>query len=397
MKPIHSNKNALAVILAASSLTVMAGAIISPIIRSMEGVLSGANESNVRFIITTHSLFIAICSPIIGSLIDRIGVKKPFIVGLTMYGLAGGSGLFISQFWIMIVSRAILGIAVAAIMTPIAVIILNLYSGDERNKIMGWQASMSSFGGFVWPLLGGILALNSWNLPFGIYLLGVPIGFLAWITIPEIQHRPKAVQPSAPVKEKTLSKIFRNNPIIFVIYAFGLLTMMLLYTYVTFIPQLLGKSFGITNTFIISSYLGAMGFAAAVSSLLYRRIKAKLPYKMIVLVALALWAVGFLLLSQIITEVAMIVSIVLYGIGQGIVMPMLILWIGDRIDLSFRGRIISYLTTFYFVGQFLPPVIFNPIFSAFDFNGVFLVAGIGCAISCVLFSYGMKKRARLAR
>jgi LPXTG-motif cell wall-anchored protein len=53
---------------------------------------------------------------------------------------------------------------------------------------------------------------------------------------------------------------------------------------------------------------------------------------------------------------------------------------------------VSYLTTFLFIGQFLPPIIFNPIFSAFSFNGVFLIAGMVCAILTALFLISWRKK-----
>jgi hypothetical protein len=40
--------------------------------------------------------------------------------------------------------------------------------------------------------------------------------------------------------------------------------------------------------------------------------------------------------------------------------------------------------------QFLPPIIFNPIFSALSFKGVFLFTAIICAIRAGLFFVNLK-------
>ena len=79
------NKKNLFIILAAGTLAVMAGSIISPVIALMQGNLAGADENNIRFVLTIHALFIAIFSPIFGTLIDKIGPKKPFTFGLLLY------------------------------------------------------------------------------------------------------------------------------------------------------------------------------------------------------------------------------------------------------------------------------------------------------------------------
>jgi len=181
------NRKTLFIILAAGTLAVMAGSIISPVIALMQGNLAGADENNIRFVLTIHALFIAVFSPIFGSLIDKVGPKKPFAFGLLLYGIAGATGLFITDITTMLISRMFLGIGVAAIATPLIVLILNAYKGDECNKVMGWQASSAALGGVVWPLLGGALGMLAWNLPFGIYLAGLPVGLLALLFVPDVE------------------------------------------------------------------------------------------------------------------------------------------------------------------------------------------------------------------
>ena len=379
------NRFTLWVLLVSATLTVMAGAILAPVLNMMREGL-GVDPASVALIITTHGLFVAIFSPLFGNLIDRIGTKRPFMFGLALYGLAGGSGLFITSYWALIVSRAILGIAVAAIINSITVTILNLYKGAERNKIMGWRGSANSFGGVIWPLLGGFLGTFFWHLPFAVYLLGIPLGFLALITVPET-HREK-IQDAG--KEGSVLKVFKNNPMLFAIYGLLFLGFILLYTIVVFLPQLLGE-IGISNPFYLSLFLSTMGLSAGLISLMYGRIKSRLSYKMIVLIALSLWTVGFTTISQGFSVWIIGVSVVLFGIGQGMVFPAVMVWVGEIVPISFRGRIISYLITFGVIGQFLSPVLFAPVVLLLGFNGVFLVAGGICTVVFLLFLVGMRK------
>ncbi|MBN2059440.1 MAG: MFS transporter [Deltaproteobacteria bacterium] len=87
----------LGVILTSATLTIMAGTIIAPILNLLSENL-GVAPSNVGIIITTHGLFMAVFCPLMGSIIDRKGVKCPYILTLLGYGLAGGSGLLIESF-----------------------------------------------------------------------------------------------------------------------------------------------------------------------------------------------------------------------------------------------------------------------------------------------------------
>ncbi len=369
------------VLLASATLTVMTGSIIAPVLNLLRDGL-GVDPASVGLIITTHALFMALFSPLIGNLIDRVGARKLFVSGLVLYGLAGGSGLFITSYWVLIVSRAILGIAVAAIAITIAVTILNLYKGVERNKIMGWRGSANSFGSIIWPLIGGFLGGFSWHLPFAVYFLGIPLGFFALITMPETRKEKNQNTGS-------VLKVFRIKPVLFVIYGLLFLTMTLLYTIVVFLPQLL-ETMGISSPFYISLFLAVTALSAGLTSLMYGKIKSRLSYKMIVLIALSLWTVGFTAISQASSSVIIAASVALFGVGQGMVIPATMVWAGETVATSFRGRIISYLIAFGFIGQFSSTIIFGPVSLSFGLNGVFLMAGVICALLLVI-SVAMRK------
>ena len=139
---IDSKKLFLVVILTSATLTIMAGSVIAPALNVMRDGL-GVSPSSVGLIITTHGLFMALFSPLMGSVIDKIGVRRPFIFSLICYGLAGGSGLLINSYWVLLVSRACLGIALSGIFVCLNVLILNRYKGGDRDKVMGWRGAIS--------------------------------------------------------------------------------------------------------------------------------------------------------------------------------------------------------------------------------------------------------------
>ena len=204
-----SKNFSLGIILASATLTIMAGSIIAPVLNLMRDGL-GVAPASVGLIITTHGLFMALFSPLMGSVIDRKGARRPYIVALFCYGLAGGSGLLIDSFWVLLVSRACLGIALAGIFAGINVMILNMYDGIERDRVMGWRGSAQSFGGVIWPLIGGTLGALSWRFPFAVYMLAIPIGLFAIGAVPEpaIQHR------TEPGSKGSISvfRVFGENP-----------------------------------------------------------------------------------------------------------------------------------------------------------------------------------------
>jgi len=367
-------------ILASATLTVMAGSIIAPVLNPMVAEL-GVPASATRLIITTHGIVIAILSPIVGIIIDRIGIRKPFIAGLLVYAIAGGSGFFISDYWLLITSRILFGVGVAAIFTSITVIILNLYKGQNRNRVMGWRGSSNSIGGIIYPLLGGFLGTFTWHLPFAIYLIGVPLALLAYLTLPKT---PVKLEDNTTGKETaSVLRLFKSTPSLYVAYSMIFLGNLLLYAIVVFLPELLTQIAPV-DTFFIGICFSISSILAAIAAFSYARIRGWLSYKKIFLISLVFWIAGFVTLSQATTLWLAIFSMGLFGIGQGMVVPAVAVWAGELVPASFRGRITSYLATFGYVGQFLSPIVFNPVASALRVNSVFWVAGSVCALFLLL-------------
>ena len=371
----QSKNRALAVILLSATLTIMAGSIIAPILNLMRENL-GVAPSSVGIIITTHGLFMALFSPIMGSIIDRKGAKGTYILSLLCYGVAGGAGLLIDSFWVLLVSRAFLGIALSGIFTAINVLILNMYEGPQRNKVMGWRGSAQSAGGIAWPLLGGALGSLSWHLPFAVYMLAIPIGLAAIIAIPvaETPQTNSAARPaSKPSPKQSVPALFRQVPVLLLILALTFFSSILLYVIVIFLPQRL-EAFGITNTFYIGLFIAIMTTCGGLTSFFYGKIREHVSYHRLILTATSLWTLAFLELFFAGHPAMMAVSVALYGIAQGLIMPTLMVWIGEAVPIAFRGRFSSYLGTAGFIGQFLSPIFFGPIMATAGLHGVFGVA-----------------------
>jgi len=372
---IDSKRLFLILILTSATLTIMAGSVIAPALNVMRDGL-GVTPSSVGLIITTHGLFMALFSPLMGSVIDKIGVRRPFIFALICYGLAGGSGLLINSFEMLLVSRACLGIALSGIFVSINVLILNRYKGGDRDKVMGWRGSAQSFGGVIWPLIGGALGGLSWHFPFAIYMLAIPIGLLAIRVVPEpVSHHQAGLSSDTGT---TVFTLLKQNPILLlIIYGLMFFANVLLYVIVIFIPQLL-ETYGISSTFQIGMYLTAMTGSAGLTAFVYGKIRSRFSYPTIVLIAVVIWSVAFTVVSQASDSRIIAVSMALFGVSQGLILPTVMAWIGDVVPPSFRGRFSSYLGTFGFIGQFLSPILFAPILIMVGLKGVFAVgAGIG--------------------
>jgi MFS family permease len=214
-------------------------------------------------------------------------------------------------------------------------------------------------------------------------MLAIPIGLLAIAAVPEpaIQHRTEPQSDGGA----SVFRVFRENPTLFVIYGLMFFGNILLYAIVIFLPQLL-ESFGISSTFRIGLFITAMTASAGATAFIYGKIRSRFSYRVIVTIAVALWAVAFTTISQASGSRIIAMAVALFGVSQGLILPTVMVWIGDVVPASFRGRFSSYLGTFGFIGQFLSPILFAPVFMLVGLKGVFMVgAGVGAAWFLILF------------
>ena len=109
-----------------------------------------------------------------GSLGDRIGLKKMLLAGATAFTAASVFAAFApSAFW-LIVARAVMGVAGATILPTVLSLIRNMFHNDtERTFAMGLYTTCFSSGTMLGPIIGGFLLSHFW---WGsIFLMPVPL------------------------------------------------------------------------------------------------------------------------------------------------------------------------------------------------------------------------------
>ncbi|WP_318570164.1 MFS transporter [Salinigranum marinum] len=383
-------RRSLWVLVAAATLTVMAGAILGPIVPQIRDEL-GVSGAAAGLIITTHGGVIVLASPLMGVLVDRLGPRRPFVGGLAVYGLGGGAGLVVDSFLPLLASRAVLGLGTAAVYTAVTVLIYDLYEGREMERALGYRSSANSAGAAVWPLVGGTAGTVAWNLPFGVYLVALPLGLVAAATIPET-HTDRGTDADAvadgaraPGLRDRLAAtlaVFRRRPALLAVYLLYFGANALLYVVVVFYPQFL-PGVGVSSSFAISLYLAANGVAGGVAAAGYDRLVRRVDRSTLVFAALCLWAVGFGAATVAASAVASVLPVVLAGLGVGLVFPSTFAWVEAFAPPDRQGQFSSYVASFGYTGQFLSPLLFGPLVPVVGLRGVFGAAAVVAAAAAV--------------
>lgn len=346
--------SALWIVVTAAKLIVMTGWIIAPVVHIIKAELH-IDPGSAGLIITMHALTAALFYPVFEPIAEK-GIKKLFVCGLLLYGAAGGSGLVITSYWSLLVSRAVLGIGLAAVLVAVDTI-LDLYQQQEKYEMMKAGGSLRAFGSINWPIIGGMLGVFSWHFPFAVYVVTIPLGIAAAAYVPDIQ------------KEKRTLTFSENSSAL--CYSISFLTAVFLYSILCFLPHILDE-ITISSPFFISLFFIVLMVSSAAASTYYQKITAKLSGKPLIVVALALWTAGFTIISQTDSGFIIAVSIVLFGTGEGVITSVVVASTGST----------NKIKTFRYMGQFLAPLLFAPV----GFN-VFFTAS--CVAAFALVAVGL--------
>ncbi|SDC84245.1 Predicted arabinose efflux permease, MFS family [Natrinema hispanicum] len=366
----------------------MAGAVLGPVVPRIQREL-GVSGLAAGLVITTHGGVIVLASPLMGSLVDRIGARRPFVGGLVVYGLGGGAGLFADSLYPLLASRIVLGLGTAAVYTSVTVLIYDCYEGQAMERALGYRSSANSAGAAVWPLVGGAAGAIAWNLPFGIYLVAVPLGVVAALTVPETEQAATsnaAADGSGHGDEHSdiaaVLSVFRDRPALPLVYLLYFGANALLYVIVVFYPQFLA-GIDVTDSLQISLYLAANGAAGGLSAITYDRLLRYVDRSALVLAALVLWTVGFGIATAVGTPTGAVIPVVLFGLGVGLVFPSTFAWVEAFAPATRQGQFSSYIASFGYTGQFLSPVLFGALVPFAGVRGVFVAAGVIAGLAAV--------------
>lgn len=377
-----------ATLLAAASLTVMAGATIAPALPSMAQhfkSLPGAGDDTeflVRLALTGPGLFTAVGSLLVGFMIDRVGRLTPMVAGLLLYVAAGTAGLYIETLTQLLIARALLGLAVALVMVATTTIIGDLFIGPARARINGLQGACMSLGGVAFLLVAGFLADVGWRAPFAIYFaaLLVLVGTLFTLRGHGAEMTSARPEGAGGVDEPATPRWLLG-----VVIALGFVSMVLFYMLPTHLPFRL-QELGVTERKFGGIAIAVNGLVAGVVAANYGRVRAILPYAGITSVQMLLMGAGFLVIAMAEGLSMVLVGVAINGLGQGLMLPNAMNWLQSLTTAKARGRMSGLLISAIFMGQFLSPVITKPIGDRVGLAGEYLVAACAMGVLAVVFA-----------
>jgi MFS transporter, ACS family, hexuronate transporter len=208
------------------------------------------------YIDTAHKIAYALGFLIMGRFIDKVGLKKGFAVGMTVWSLAAISMAFLHSFWPLFVGMLFLGFFQASDHPASVKTVSEWFPAKDKSMAVGYYNSGTNFGAMIVSILVPVICVAiSWQMA---YILPGIVG-LIWVIFWWYSYNPpqicKHAKPSeiayinegiVPVEEAKMSwgKMFTYKEV----WGFGIAKFLIdpvWFIYLTWLPKIFKESYGI--------------------------------------------------------------------------------------------------------------------------------------------------------
>ena len=324
------------------------------------------------------SLAIMSGAAVAGVIVDRWGRKRLLLFATALFAVGGSSGFFVETLAGVLIGRAILGIAVAGVMTASTTLIADYFTGDHRNRLMGMQGAWMGLGGVVYVAAGGLLADISWRAPFLIYasaLLALPV-MVAAIREPLVTASERASDAGTRAGTRAGGLPLGIAAAAYLLTFASLLAFFLIPVHLAFhLRDLLSASATQSGLAIACANL-----TNGLIAVCYQRIKRRWSHESVFLAGFLLMGLGLGMVYAAVSYGQVLWAMAVSGLGMGLILPNAFVRLTAHMPASLRGRAVGGITSSFFLGQFFSPLAFQPVIERHGLDAAFGVAGLAMAL-----------------
>jgi len=367
-------------------MSVLGAVLLTPVIPQLLKQFGASGPSLVLLIISAPALMIALFAPFAGQIADRVGRKKLLIGAMFVYAFVGTAPLWLPAVLpLILVSRLLVGICEAVIMTCCTTLLADYFSGNRRNRYFGLQTVFTTISAVIFILIGGILGgVGGWRAPFAVYAIALIIVIPMFFAIWEPQKSDSDKAAAAAQAKATIPWRLLRLPLVITLFG-GFAFFVVLAE-----PPVIYASLGLTNSQAIGPISAAAAIATAILAFLFARL-AKLGAKVLLPSAFGAMAVGYVIVwvaGHAGALPGVIAGVIVASLGTGLLLPTLLGWSLGRIPFESRGRSTGVWTSSFFLGQFVTPILIGVITGALSATEAVAVGivGIACAVIAVLLA-----------
>jgi DHA1 family bicyclomycin/chloramphenicol resistance-like MFS transporter len=221
--------------------------------------------ATAQLTLTGCLLGLAVGQLVIGPMSDQFGRRRPLLIGMCGYVLAGIACAFAPGIEALIVFRLIQGLAGAAGIVIARAVVRDLFDGLAMARFFSTLMLIGGLAPILAPVLGGqILRFTDWR---GVFLvltgMGVVLTAVAAWRLPETLAGEKRHKGGIPVALRTMRGLFADRVFTGYLLA-GSLSFAALFSYVSASPFVVQEIYGASpQTFSMLFMVNSIGLVAA--------------------------------------------------------------------------------------------------------------------------------------
>jgi EmrB/QacA subfamily drug resistance transporter len=163
----------------------------------------GASSAGLEWIVSGYALAYGLVLVPAGRIGDRIGHKRQFIAGLSLFTLASVACGLSRTPGEIIAARVVQGLGAGMFYPAIAATIQLAFTGPQRSRAFGTLGAVIGVSTALGPVLGGLIiqaagAANGWRWVFLVNLLigGIALPLAAWLLPPLASRARRGIDPA---------------------------------------------------------------------------------------------------------------------------------------------------------------------------------------------------------
>lgn len=355
-------------------VTLIAVMGISSITPAFPGIIKyfGISIQQVGWLIAAFTLPGIFLTPVTGILADRLGRKLVLIPSLLVFGIAGYLCSFMTDFYSLLALLFIQGIGASSLSSINVTLIGDLYTGEKRTALMGYNASILSIGTAAYPAIGGFIATYGWQYIFYLPLLAIPLAVYVWLGL----NNPE------PKDHQRIGEYFRriwkniNQPSVWGLFLVNMLVFVLLYgSYLTYFPILLSERLQATSMQIGLS-MSVMSLVTAATASQLGRLNKLLKPKYLLMIGAGFYLLSMLMLIFATHWVYVGMAVILFGLGHGIMIPSIQNLLVGFASIKERAAFMSFNSMVLRIGQTVGPLLVGLFYALGGLTGSFLTGAV---------------------
>jgi MFS family permease len=371
------------------------GGIIFPILPNLGAVL-GISPFLVGIILSANRFSRLFANAPAGVLVDRIGTRTPFVVGMFVQGFATFGYVIamvspLPEAWFL-AARLCWGVGSALVFATAYTIAADVSDGGDRGTNMGLIRGGVLFGFPAGVVIGGVVSelsgtVEAFTVATAFAFLA---GLVAYATVPETHvdgEQDRSVKPwdvNTGIPALTVGLV--NFAVMFV-YVGALFATLVLFLDRNRLSVLQFDAQGTSGIFMGLTVVAA-GISMYVGGYVSDRRQSRVPT---LLSFLGVTSVGFVLLAAADSIPTLAVACLCIGTGQGGTSGPLMALLGDLVPDGEMGRAVGTNNVFGDVGGGFGPIVSLPLVDTLGFGTIYLVCAVLPLLAALALLGGVRR------